>query len=66
METPIPTGMKKPLPLATYDGTADLDDHIEDFEAMLNYHNVGGAIRCRLFPTTLRKSVMEWYKSLAP
>ncbi|MCI59579.1 hypothetical protein A2U01_0080834, partial [Trifolium medium] len=27
---------------------------------------VSGAVRCRLFPTTLRKGVMTWYQSLAP
>ncbi|MCI52362.1 hypothetical protein A2U01_0073606, partial [Trifolium medium] len=27
---------------------------------------VSGAIRCRLFPTTLRKGAMTWYQSLAP
>ncbi|CAI8594762.1 unnamed protein product [Vicia faba] len=33
---------------------------------MLHYHNVAGTIKCRLFPTNLRKDAIEWYKSLAP
>ena len=66
METRIPRGMEKPPQLATYDGTSDPDDHIKNIEAMLQYHNVSGAIKCRLFPTTLRKGAMSWYKNLAP
>src|ERR1051325_85679 len=66
MNAPIPRGMEKPPPLATYDGVDDPIDHIDGFEAMLQYLNVGGPIKCRLFPTTLRKTVMDWYKSLPP
>ena len=66
MEAPIPPGMEKPPHLKEYDGVADPVDHIDKFEAMLHYHNVGGPIKCRLFPTTLRKEAMDWYKGLAP
>ena len=66
MEAPIPPGMEKPPHLKEYDGIADPVDHIDGFEAMLHYHNVGGMIKCRLFPTTLRKVAMDWYKGLAP
>ena len=65
MEEPIPSGMEKSPHLKEYDGIVDLVDHIDGFEEMLHYHNVGGPIKCRLFPTTLRKAVMDWYKSLA-
>ncbi|MCH84788.1 hypothetical protein A2U01_0005624, partial [Trifolium medium] len=34
--------------------------------AILDFRRVSGAIRCRLFPTTLRKWAMLWYQSLAP
>ncbi|CAJ2661598.1 unnamed protein product [Trifolium pratense] len=50
----------------TYDGSTDLDEHIENLEALLEYRNVRGSIKCKLFPTTLRKGAMAWYKSLAP
>ena len=65
MEAPIPPGMEKPPHLKEYDGISDPFDHIDGFDAMLHYHNVGGPIKCRLFPTTLRKAAMDWYKSLA-
>jgi hypothetical protein len=64
MDTRIPRGLEKPPPLALYDGTSDPGDHIENIEAMLHYHNVSGAIKCRLFPITLRKGAMTWYKNL--
>ncbi|CAJ2676632.1 unnamed protein product [Trifolium pratense] len=50
----------------TYDGSTDPDEHIENLEALLEYRNVRGSIKCKLFPTTLRKGAMAWYKSLAP
>ncbi|XP_058756308.1 uncharacterized protein LOC131629545 [Vicia villosa] len=64
LEAPLPTGLEKPPPLGTYDGTTDTDEHIENIEALLDYRGVPGAIKCRLFPTTLRKGAMTWYKSL--
>ncbi|PNX63491.1 hypothetical protein L195_g061655, partial [Trifolium pratense] len=42
------------------------DDHIASINATLDFLRVSGAIRCRLFPTTLRKGAMTWYHSLAP
>ncbi|PNX88580.1 hypothetical protein L195_g044686, partial [Trifolium pratense] len=50
----------------TYDGSTDPDEHIENLEALIEYRNVQGSIKCKLFPTTLRKGAMAWYKSLAP
>jgi hypothetical protein len=64
MDAPLPVGFEKPPPLGTFDGTSDPNEHIENIDAMLTYCNVSGAIRCRLFPTTLRKTALAWYKSL--
>ena len=63
MEEPIPI-MEKPPQLKEYDYIADPVDHIDGFEAMFHYHNVRGPIKCRFFPTTLRKMAMEWYNNL--
>ncbi|MCI90890.1 hypothetical protein A2U01_0112184, partial [Trifolium medium] len=49
-----------------YDGSTDPVDHIENIEAVLEYRNIRGSIKCKLFPTTLRKEAMTWYKSLPP
>ena len=66
MEAPIPRGMEKPPLLKEYDGISNHVDHVDGFEAMLHYHNVEGPIKCRLFPITLRKTTMDWYKNLSP
>ncbi|MCI24966.1 hypothetical protein A2U01_0046154 [Trifolium medium] len=62
MRVPIPAE----LSLGTYDGQSDPDEHIDNINAILDFRMVSGAIRCRLFPTTLRKGAMTWYQSLAP
>ncbi|XP_058774402.1 uncharacterized protein LOC131648685 [Vicia villosa] len=64
LEAPLPAGLEKPPPLGTYDGTTDPEEHIENIDALLDYRGVPGAIKCRLFPTTLRKGAKTWYKSL--
>lgn len=48
----------------TYDGTSDLDEHIKNIYALLVYHGVPNAIKCRMFPTTLDKGAIAWHKSL--
>ncbi|MCH95750.1 hypothetical protein A2U01_0016732, partial [Trifolium medium] len=47
-------------------GKTDPDEHIECINAILDFRRVNGAIRCRLFPLTLRKGAMTWYQNLAP
>ncbi|XP_058732729.1 uncharacterized protein LOC131604300 [Vicia villosa] len=37
---------------------------MENIDALLDYRGVPEAIKFRLFPTTLRKGAMTWYKSL--
>ncbi|MCI77148.1 hypothetical protein A2U01_0098418, partial [Trifolium medium] len=66
MRAPIPSGFEKPSPLGTYDGKTDPDGHIDNINVILDFRRVSGAIRCMLFPTTLRKRAMAWYQSLAP
>lgn len=46
------------------DWTADSDKHIKNIEAILNYRNVQGAVKCWLFAATLRKESISWYKSM--
>ncbi|MCI69474.1 hypothetical protein A2U01_0090736, partial [Trifolium medium] len=55
-----------PPAMNIYDGSTDPVDHIENIEVILKYRNVRGSIKCKLFPTTLRKGAMIWYKSLPP
>jgi hypothetical protein len=48
----------------SYDGTTGLDEHIEIIEAVLTYRSVQGAVKCKLFVTTLRRGVVTWFKNL--
>ncbi|MCI34636.1 hypothetical protein A2U01_0055856, partial [Trifolium medium] len=56
-------GLEKPPTMDIYDGSIDPIDHIKNIKAVLEYRNARGSIKCKLFPTTLRKGVMAWYKS---
>ncbi|MCI47957.1 hypothetical protein A2U01_0069199, partial [Trifolium medium] len=66
MDLQLPAGLEKPPAMDIYDCSTDPVDHIENIEAVLEYRNVRGSINCKLFPTTLRKGAMTWYKSLPP
>jgi hypothetical protein len=66
LNTPLPKGLEKPPSLGQYDGQGDPDDHIAHINVNLQYQRVKGPIRCRLFPTTLKKGALDWYKSLPP
>lgn len=65
MGSKLSTGMEKLPPLAIYDGSMDPEDHNKNIDAMLDYRNVRGAVKGKLFPTTLWKGTMTWYKNLA-
>jgi hypothetical protein len=52
--------------METYDGSTDPDDHIENIEVVLDYRGVPGSIKCKLFPSSLRKGAISWYKNLPP
>ncbi|CAJ2629364.1 unnamed protein product [Trifolium pratense] len=66
LQAPVPKGFERPPALPAYDGLTDPDEHIASINATLNFLRVSGAIRCRIFPTTLRKGAMAWYHSLPP
>jgi hypothetical protein len=48
----------------SYDGTTDPDEHIENIEAVLTYRLVRGAVKCKLFVTTLKRGAVTWFKNL--
>jgi len=47
-----------------YGGTTDPDEHLENIEAVLTYRSVQGAVKCKLFVTTLRRGAVTWFKHL--
>jgi hypothetical protein len=48
----------------SYNGTTYPDEHIENIEAVLTYRSVQGAVKCKLFVTTLRRGDVTWFKNL--
>ncbi|KAK2437304.1 hypothetical protein QL285_022212 [Trifolium repens] len=66
MRAPIPAALERLPNLPSYDGLTDPDDHVNNFNTILNFRNTSGAIKCRFFPTTLRKGALTWYTSLPP
>jgi hypothetical protein len=52
MNIPLPAGFEKPPSLGIYDRTTDPDEHIKNIDALLDYRNIRGAIKCQFFPTT--------------
>jgi hypothetical protein len=63
-EAPIHYGLEKPPQMDSYDGTTDPNEHIKNIEAVLTYRSVQGAVKCKLFVTTLRRGVVTWFKNL--
>ncbi|KAK2996935.1 hypothetical protein RJ639_026503 [Escallonia herrerae] len=49
-----------------YDGTGDPGEHVYQFQTNMLLLQVSDAVMCRAFPTTLRKAVHAWFKSLQP
>ncbi|PNX82188.1 hypothetical protein L195_g038216 [Trifolium pratense] len=66
MDLPLPVRLEKPPAMDIFDGSTDSVDHIENIEAVLEYKNARGSIKCKLFPTTLRKGTMAGYKRFPP
>ncbi|AET02761.1 hypothetical protein MTR_8g051830 [Medicago truncatula] len=63
-EVRIPTGLEKPPQMDPYDGTTCPDKNIKNIKSILNYRNIRGTVKCRLFATTLQKGGKSWYKIL--
>jgi len=63
-ENPIPRGLEKPPQMDSYDEISDADEHIENIEVVLTYRSVRGALKCKLFVTTLRRRSITWFKNL--
>ncbi|MCI50474.1 hypothetical protein A2U01_0071718, partial [Trifolium medium] len=54
MDLPLPVRLEKPPAMDIYDGSTNPVDHIENMEAVLEYRNMRGSIKCKLFPTQAR------------
>ncbi|GAU25009.1 hypothetical protein TSUD_154830 [Trifolium subterraneum] len=66
MDIPLPRGLEKPPTLDKYDGTTDPDEHIQSVETALDYRNLRGSIKCKLFPLSLIRGASTWWRNLPP
>ncbi|XP_020226973.1 uncharacterized protein LOC109808389 [Cajanus cajan] len=63
METRLPFGWK-PFNIDCYDGTTDLDEHVDLYVTQVNLYTNNDAILCRVFLTSLKGSALAWYTQL--
>ncbi|GAU26993.1 hypothetical protein TSUD_290450 [Trifolium subterraneum] len=67
MGIPLPRGLEKPPTLDKYDGTTDVpDEHIQSVETALDYRNLWGSIKCKMFPLSLIRGASTWWRNLPP
>ncbi|GAU50523.1 hypothetical protein TSUD_177730 [Trifolium subterraneum] len=66
MDIPLPRGLEKPPTLDKYDGTTDPDEHVQSVETALDYRNLRGSIKCKLFPLSLVRGASTWWRNLLP
>ncbi|GAU34822.1 hypothetical protein TSUD_394480 [Trifolium subterraneum] len=66
MDIPLPRGLEKPPTLDKYDGTTNPDEHIQSVETALDYKNLRGSIKCKLFPLFLIRGTSTWWRNLPP
>lgn len=64
MEVDLPLGWK-PLHLECYDGTRDLDKHLDVFLTQENLYTNDDTIMCWVFPISLKGATLTWYKGLS-
>ncbi|GAU38385.1 hypothetical protein TSUD_147530 [Trifolium subterraneum] len=66
MDIPLPRGLEKPPTLNKYDATTDPDEHVQSVETALDYRNLRGSIKCKLFPLSLFRGASTWWRNLPP
>lgn len=63
MDEPIPPKFKMST-FKIYEGTTDLVEHVETFEAKLNFHVVTNPIKCEAFQISIDGATRNWYKQI--
>ncbi|GMN38363.1 hypothetical protein TIFTF001_007585 [Ficus carica] len=65
MSTPYPTRFKMPS-MASYDGSSDADEHLENYRAYMQIQSANEAALCKSFCLTLTGAARQWYRRLDP
>ena len=56
----------KLLNIKAYDGKADLKDHLDHFNDLMEFHIVSDQTICRVFTVTLSNRAKKWFRSMTP
>lgn len=64
MAMPLPPKFRIPQ-IDLYDGSWDLLEYLNNFNAHMTLHRFLGKIACRTFPLTLKGATLTWFVSLA-
>uniref|UniRef100_A0A151UDX0 Retrotransposon gag domain-containing protein n=1 Tax=Cajanus cajan TaxID=3821 RepID=A0A151UDX0_CAJCA len=56
----------KNLALEKYDGTSDLEEHLDAFVTQVGLYTDDDAVMCKVFPTSLKGSALNWFTRLPP
>ncbi|KAL0288020.1 UNVERIFIED_CONTAM: hypothetical protein Sradi_7111400 [Sesamum radiatum] len=59
----LPTGIKVSN-LPEYDGTGDLQEHLDKFYAKIDCYDLSNAAYCKIFRTTFSKRALAWFNQL--
>ena len=65
MEVELPARWKG-LTISQYDGTTDLEEHVDVFTTQAGLYTSNDAILCRVFPTSLKGPALNWFTRLPP
>ncbi|GMN59080.1 hypothetical protein TIFTF001_028166 [Ficus carica] len=52
--------------MASYDGSSDADEHLENYRAYMQIQSANEAALCKSFCLTLTGAARQWYRRLAP
>jgi len=63
LEVPLPGTWNNPT-LDKYDGTTDPDEHVNAYLTQVGLHTTEDALRCRIFPTSLKGAALSWFTRL--
>ena len=53
-----------PSRFISYDGKIDPVEHVSHYIQMMSLYNQNGALMCKVFPSSLRPTVLRWFNRL--
>jgi len=56
----------KGLTIKLYDGSTNLDEHLNVFKMQMTLYPTNKAVWCKVFPTSLQKEPLSWFTELPP